>query len=595
MLERYLDQLLFEMREASVFQLAPAIEDRDSWDRLPDGCRRQLTREAERALKEPIPALYASDYMRFQRKGHRSAYSMPYLARREMLASLVMGMAVRPDEHTEARIADLIWAISEESSWVLPPNSPLSMGENSLPLPDIYEPLVDCAAANTALDLCMTAHLMGDRLYRLTPQLLQRIEYEIERRILTPFLAARELDWMCGSKADAAVCLRGVMIAFLTFEQDGRRRWQCMRKAWGILDRLLTALPQDGSIPGGVCEWLNTVGPIMDCLNMVRTATSNRIDVRREMQIQLMCHYPVLCHIAQGWFVNPGAQSMKPELSGPAMYRMGMAVRDGALCDLGAFLFRMQGEGEKEPLLLHRCQNAMLRSRLEQEKGAPPFRQQGYLNAQELMVARMREDDERGLALAVHGGDNGRIGGHLDVGDIMLFAHGQPVLVDAGWLDDTSFHSIPTVGSIEQASGKMRRAEDVDCQLEKEYAMLSMNLAGMYPPEAHIMNWQRSAVFNRTDGTVQLIDVFDLNAFETVNFHFITPCKPALGEKFAQLGPVRLRWEDGLTASAETVEMKNEPWSTLWNGALYRLTLTTEQPVDGGEYTFTLNALRTFG
>ena len=595
MLEKYLDELLFEMREAAVFQLAPSSGDRASWDRLPDDCRRQLDREAERALKETIPALYASDYMRFQRKGNRSAYSMPYLARREQLTALVMGAASRPDEHLDAKIADLIWAVSEESSWVLPPNSPLSLGENSLPLPDIYEPLVDSAAANTALDLCMAVHIIGERLYVLTPQLLQRIEYEIDRRIITPFLAARDLDWMCGSKNDTAVCLRGAMASFFTFERDGRRRWQCMRKAWGILDRLLMNLPQDGSIPGGVSQWQSTVEPIMDCLNMVRAATGNRIDLRREMQIQLMCHYPVLCHIAQGWFVNPGPQSMRPELSGPAMYRLGVAVRDSALCDLGAFLFRTQGEGAKEPLLLHRCQNALLRARLEQEKGSPPFRMHGYLNAQELMLSRMNEDDERGLALAVHGGNNGQVGGHLDVGDIILFAHGQPVLVDAGWLDDTSFHSIPTVENFEQANGVMHRAEDLNVQLEEKYDMMSMNLANMYPPEARIMNWQRSAVYKRTDGTVELIDIFDLDGFQTVHFHFMTPCKPVLGERFAQLGPVRLRWQEGLTAETETIELKDEPWKSLWSGSLYRLTLTTEQPVDGGEYMFTLNALRTFG
>ena len=595
MLEKYLDQLLFEMGEAAEFQLAPTAEDRAAWDRLPEAYRRQLTREAERQLGEPIPALYASDYMRFQRKGHRSAYSMPYLKRRDMLAALVMGMAARPDEQLEMRIADLIWAISEESSWVLPPNSPLAMGANSLPLPDLYEPLVDSAAANTALDLCMAVHILSDRLNALTPQLIQRIESEIEQRIITPFLSARELDWMCGSKSEAAVCLRGVMISFLTFETDNQRRWQCMQKGWLLLCRLIGSLPQDGSIPGGVSEWQRTVGPIMDCLSMVRAATRNRIDLRREIQIQLMCHYPVLCHIAQGWFVNPGAQSMKPELSGPAMYRIGMTVRDGALCDLGAFLYRTQGEGEKEPLLLHRCQNALLRARLEQEKGHPPFRMQGYLNAQELMVARMGEDDERGLALAVHGGGNGQVGGHRDVGDLILFAHGQPVLVDAGWLDDASFHSLPTVENFEQANGAMRRAEDVACHLEADYAVLSMNLAGVYPSEAHIMNWQRSVVYNRDDGTVQLMDVFDLNGFHTVHFHFMTACKPTLGERFAQLGPVRLRWEEGLTAEYEAIEQKNEPFKTLWNGTLYRLTLTTAQPVNGGEYTFTMNALRTFG
>ena len=125
--------------------------------------------------------------------------------------------------------------------------------------------------------------------------------------------------------------------------------------------------------------------------------------------------------------------------------------------------------------------------------------------------------------------------------------------------------------------------------------MITMNLAELYPPEAHIMSWQRTAVFNRDEGTAQLIEVFDLNAFETIHFNFITSCKPVLGERFAQLGPVRIRWEDGLTATSETLELMEEPWAGLWNGALYRLTLTTEEPVNGGEYTFTINALRTFG
>lgn len=595
MLERYLDQLLFEMKDASIFQLAPSSEDRAAWERLPEDYRRRLAVEAERIMEQPIPALYASDYMRFQRRGHRSAYASPAGMRRDMLSGLIMGQAARPSEQADNRIVDLIWAICEESSWVLPTNNPLSIGEDSLPLPDVYEPLVDAGAANTALDLCMAAQIAGERLYAITPQLLRRVAYELDRRIITPFLTARDMDWMCGSKTEAAACLRGVMIAFLSFEQDGKRRWQCMRKAWATLDWIMTRLPGDGSTPGGVSAWLETVCPIMDCLEMARTATGGRIDLRRELQVQLMCHYPVLCHVAQGWFVNPGARSMKPELSGPAMYRLGMTVRDGALCDMGAYLYRTQGEGPREELLMHRCQNALLRARLEAERGSPPFRMQGYLNAQELMIARRQEDDEKGLALAVHGGSNGQIGGHLDVGDLMLFAHGQPVLVDAGAFEETEFHSLPVVGDCGQASGAQRRSEDVACRLEDDYAVLSMNLAGAYSPEAQIMNWQRSAVYNRDEGTVQLIDVFDLGSFETVRFHFMTPCKPVLGERFAQLGPARMRWEDGLTASFREIEVKEEPWAALWGGVLYQLTLTTAEPVDRGEYTFTINALRTFG
>ncbi len=598
MLEKYLDQLMFEMRDATIFQLAPSSEDRAVWEKLPEAYRRKLSDRAVERMGESIPSLFASDYMRFRKEGDRSAYSKPYRTRRDMLCDAVMGAAVDPSDKWDARLVDLIWSICEESSWVLPINNPLAMGTNSLPLPDIYEPLVDSAAADTAADLCMAVQVLGEKLYALTPQLIQRVVYEIDRRIITPFLAARDMGWMCGSKGEAAQCLRGVMMAFLSFEQDDHRRWTCMKKSWGILDRMLRQLPPDGSIPGGMSEWFDTVSPIMDCLEMTRIATGGKIDLRRELQIQLMCHFPVLCHIAQGWFINPGAQTMQPALSGEAVYRIGIAAYDGALCDLGAFLFHEQREGGKvdsERLLLHRCQNALLRARLEEEKSRPPFRRQGYLGAQQLMVARAMEDDEHGLALAVHGGSNGQINGHMDVGDVTLFAHGMPVLVDAGCFEETSRHCLPVIAGREQLSGALHRAENVTWQLEEDFATLSMSLGGLYPKEAHLIDWQRTAVYNRDDGTVQLIDIFDLSSHEMVQFHFMTPCKPSLGDKFAQIGPVRMRWEDGLDVSVDSFEVTDAECKKMWGPTLYRLTLMTKEPVDRGEYTFTFNALRTFG
>ena len=92
-----------------------------------------------------------------------------------------------------------------------------------------------------------------------------------------------------------------------------------------------------------------------------------------------------------------------------------------------------------------------------------------------------------------------------------------------------------------------------------------------------------------------IVSDFDMEMTYPEAFEVVKKGLKPLGERYAQLGPVRIRWEEGLTATAETIEIKDEPWSKLWNGALYRLTLTTDEPVNGGEYTFTLNALRTFG
>ena len=82
-------------------------------------------------------------------------------------------------------------------------------------------------------------------------------------------------------------------------------------------------------------QWQETVQPIVDCVHMIRRASGGRVDLRAEQQIQLLCHFPVLCHLARGWFVNPGEGGMRPALPARAMYRVGLTMRDQALCDMG--------------------------------------------------------------------------------------------------------------------------------------------------------------------------------------------------------------------------------------------------------------------
>ncbi len=220
---------------------------------------------------------------------------------------------------------------------------------------------------------------------------------------------------------------------------------------------------------------------------------------------------------------------------------------------------------------------------------------QGCLESQAFLTVRMGEDVEQGLAAALYGGHNGQIGGHPDVGNMLLFAHGQPVLVDAGCFEETHLHNLPRIDSCGQLSGAVYRAQDAGYQLENDYAAISMNLAQMYPPQVQLANWQRSMVYNRGEGTVRLMEVFDLNEPKEVEFNFITPCRVRTGEGFAQLGPVRLKWEKGLKPQVEELEITQEKWKQLWGSRLYRLSLTTSEPVMRGRYTFMFNALRTFG
>ena len=597
MLERYLDTLLFELQGADEFIMAMPAEARTEWEALPPDQRTRLRQKADGWLQRDVPPLSASSYISFSRAGIAAEYGENWDARREMLCDLVMGTCLFPDGRYDMKLCDVIWAICEESSWVLPRNNPINRGREGMPLPDVRAHRVDIGAARTAADLALAVHMVAARLSAVSDQLIDRIEREIDERVIKPFTTLSDFNWMCGPKADALRCLVGCALAVLTFVREDRLRWVGARKCWQLFDRLLEALPHDGSLGAGLDAWAGTAEPMMDMVMTMLSASRGRVDARHEKQIQLLCHYPVFCHVAQRWFINPGQHSMKPSLDGAQMYRIGCYIGDDALCDLGAFLAHAAGGAtpEKGKWLLHRSADLFNVAPLMTEPGKPPFRRQGYYAAAQTMVARGAEDSEQGIALAVHGGANGDVGAHPDVGDFVLFCGGDPVLIDAGYLSDTEFHNLPIIDGKGQKLGASFRAEDVSCRLEDAFALISLNLAYAYPEEVGVQSWQRSLVFERDDGTLRLIEVFDLNEEKRIEFNFMTPNEPGLGQNWAQLGPVRLRWEKGLSAVCDTLSVPEGEARALWGERLYRLVLSTDAPQREGKLTFTFNPLRTFG
>ena len=96
--------------------------------------------------------------------------------RRTMLRDLVLGSCVAPDGRYDLKLADVVWAICEETSWLLPQNNPLTLGRKGLPLPDPYSHRVDAAAAETAADLALAVQMAASRLDAVSTQLYERIE-----------------------------------------------------------------------------------------------------------------------------------------------------------------------------------------------------------------------------------------------------------------------------------------------------------------------------------------------------------------------------------------------------------------------------------
>ena len=98
----------------------PPVRDRAAWDTLP-GFDRWLYGggEAARAARQ-IPPLPLHLWLDFTQTGNRARYEHAFFTRRRLLCRLVMAECMGDTGEYLLKIADLVWALCEESAWQLP-------------------------------------------------------------------------------------------------------------------------------------------------------------------------------------------------------------------------------------------------------------------------------------------------------------------------------------------------------------------------------------------------------------------------------------------------------------------------------------------
>ena len=110
-----------------------------------------------------------------------------------------------------------------------------------------------------------------------------------------------------------------------------------------------------------------------------------------------------------------------------------------------------------------------------------------------MMAARERPGASEGLYVAAWGGHNAQSHNHNDVGNVIVFADGRPLLVDVGvgeytaktfspqrydiWTMQSGWHNLPAINGADQRDGASFRARDVAFVATPSAARFSLDLA----------------------------------------------------------------------------------------------------------------------
>ena len=193
-------------------------------------------------LNTPIETATFNQFKLFYTEGDRRNYQDMYFAKRGRLNVFTMASLLYERREDIEALEDIIWAICDEYTWVLP--------AHSKDLGNCYDKnIIDLFSAETGCALSEIHYLLGDK---LDAKINKRIEECVEERIFQTYLNGH-FFWDSCEGNWAAVCAGSVGMAFIYLAPD---RFEMVRER--IIDTLkcfLRSFGDDGACLEGISYW----------------------------------------------------------------------------------------------------------------------------------------------------------------------------------------------------------------------------------------------------------------------------------------------------------------------------------------------------
>ncbi len=566
------------------YRLFPLRTERERWAALRPEKRSKLLAWGEEALSG-YPMVTATQFLAFHRTGDRQAYEKPYFARRVLLMGAALAECAEDSGRYLDAVIDGIWCVLEESSWTLSAHNgsdhPGTPPMTERPLPDTANPYVDLFAAQTAATLADILYLLEDKLDAVSPLIARRVRSEVGRRVIVPFLTHDDFWWMGMIRHNVnnwtPWIVSNVIDVLLLLERDAYRRSAGVARAMRMLDSYIAVLPSDGGCDEGAGYFNMAGAALFDALQSVYTATGGRVSFYHEPLIRRIAAFPLHAHIDGPYYINFADCDAKPRMDGERLLHLGQCTENASLAALGAQVLACH-TGVK-PLDTPQM-NRVLRTLFAPVPALPVPPQPAFLALPDLQVFSWRC---AGIYLAAKGGHNDESHNHNDIGNFLLYADGQPQVIDLGnclytgktfgperyTLMNTRSrnHNVPLIGGAEQAVGKAHAAVDVQACEQG----MRLDFAAAYPREAGVCSLSRAFAIDKSG--VTLTDHIELKSGQTVTWVFMLREKPVLTPGQAVFGPLRLRHDPALQQCVEEIRITDPRMAENFPGSVWRLTL----------------------
>ena len=558
--------------------------------------------KAEEILDKPVPFLPLSLYREFSINGNRANYEGKCFERRHNAINLAIAELCENKGRFMDKLCDYLWAISEETSWIIPAHTGHSPSRPGTDVPEVYNEDaihgIDLFSASCSASMAMICYFLKDKLDAVSPLIRERMEYEIFQRAIKPYLNCT-FRWT-GEKGNKVNNWNPWIVSNLLYVtavtvEDMSLREKIVTNAMRHLDNFTSFYADDGGCDEGPGYWFVAGAAYFHALEIIYDMTGGQIDVYKHPLVAKIGEYCVNFTISKKYHLNFGDAH---PACGNGSY---ILDRMGKKCDSPSMLAyaRSRGIDAKCTMGGTNIPYASLKA-----LASPDFTEYApaeaplcfWYDSLKVMIARQTPDTEVGTYLAAKGAHNAQSHNHNDVGSFVVYRNGQPVLIDVGvgvytkqtfskdryklWFMQSGYHNLPSFDGTDQLNGERYASTDEICDLDKKE--LSMELKNAYPADAGIRSYRRT--FKLDGGTVRVREQIELDRPQLIDLHYMTHVKPTLIEEgaIALAEGMTLRYGKELTAEIEefaATGLRGSEWGT---DTLYRIHLTvTAQSYDG--------------
>ena len=578
----------------SVASLLPQADDSYWRDSIPTEMRQSYIQYGEPYLGKSWTVLPWTVFAENKINGNRVNYENICFEKRRQLAALVMAEIMEGKGRFLNSIIDGMGSFCEETWWGIPAH----YGKR-IPLTETQE--VDLFNAETASLIVWTRYMLQPQLDRFSPDLCQRIDREIERRILKPAVQTDYWWKKAGMNWNPWICSNW-LACVLICEKDEARKAEAIAQIRNATQAFIDAYPEDGGCDEGPGYWDRAAASMFEVLRMLPGFSGQPEKIRR------MAAYAYKTYIGNDYCVDfADAHENKAVQQVNIVYPFGLWLGDKTMREFGAYLGQQKHLLENPAALYDKSGNFPTLGRelfflrhirdFIEETPREPLLKDVWLPNLQIMTAR------RGaLYVAMKGGTNGESHNHNDVGSFIVYADNEPLLIDPAvgeytaktfgkdrydiWTMQSQYHNLPQINGTDQKDGKEYAAKLVS----HKDGLLCLDIAKAYPEEAAVKTWKRTV--SPMKSSISVTEDYELSAVKApTRLMFITTVKPemAQGGGSVQLGRHQLVF-DSRQLSAETEDISHllDPLLQHMWGQMYRIILTVKQTNTKNKIKYTI-------